>query len=343
MKALVTGGGGFLGRRLVELLLERGDQVTFLARGRYPEVEALGARGLQVDLATGEGLKAAVEGQEVVFHAAARAGFWGDSADYHAVNVEGTRHLVDAMEEHGVRKLVYTSTPSVVGYDRDVRNGARDLPYATRHQSPYPESKAAAEEMVLAANSRHLATVALRPHLIFGPRDQNLFPRVIERARAGRLVRIGKGGNRVDFTYVDNAAWAHLDAERALTDHTAPCAGKAYFVSNDEPTELWGFVNELLEGVGVPPVTRTLPFGLVRRLAGAAAFAWRALPLRGEPPLTPFLVDGLAREHWYDMEPARRDLGYTVRVPLAEGLKRTVDWLREQELGEPRIPDALTG
>jgi nucleoside-diphosphate-sugar epimerase len=196
--------------------------------------------------------------------------------------------------------------------------------------------------MVLAANSRHLATVAVRPHLVFGPRDQNVFPRVIARARAGRLVKIGRRPVRIDLTYVDNAAWAHLDAERALTDHTAPCAGTAYFISNDEPVEMWAFVNELLEGVGVDPVTRSAPFGLVRGAAGLMAFLWRTFPLKGEPPLTPFLVDGLAREHWYDMGPAKRDLGYTVRVPLAEGLKRTIDWLREQETAEPAIPEVVS-
>ena len=343
MKALVTGGGGFLGRRIVEMLVDRGDEVTFLARGRYPEVEALGARGLQVDLRDRAGLDQAVAGQDVVFHVAAKAGFWGDPAEFWGINVDGTRHLIDAMEAAGVGRLVYTSTPSVVGYDDDVADGGQDLPYATQHQSPYPESKAAAEEMVLGANSRHLATVALRPHLIYGPRDQHLFPRVLARARAGRLVQVGTGANTVDFTYVDNAAAAHLDAADALLDHQSVCAGKPYFVSDDEPTLLWPFVNQLLEGVGIPTVERRLPVGVVRRVAGGLTLAWRVLPLPGEPPLTPFLVDGLARDHWYDMGPAKRDLGYKVRVPQAEGLARTIAWLRDQELEEPEVPERVSG
>lgn len=342
MKALVTGGGGFLGRRIVELLLERGDEVTFLARGSYPEVEAQGAKGLSVDLADREAVRRAVAGHDVVFHVAAKAGFWGPIEGYWAVNVEGTRHLLDAMEEHGVRKLIYTSTPSVVGYATDVQCGGQDLPYARQHLSPYPESKAAAEAMVLAANSRHLATVALRPHLIFGERDANLFPRVIERARTGKLPMIGDGKAKVDFTYVDNAAWAHLDAEQALVDYEAKCAGKAYFISNGQPTLLWEFVNRLLEGLDIPPITRKVPYGLARTLAGALAFTWKTLGLKGEPRLTPFVVDGFARHHWYDLEPAREDLRYTVRVPQDEALARTIAWFRAQEAGEPEVPAGLT-
>lgn len=331
MKALVTGGGGFLGRRIVELLLDQGHEVSFLARGAYPEVEALGARGLQVDLADRDALYGAVEGQQVVFHVAAKSGFYGDLSEFWRVNVEGTRHLLDAMEEHGADRMIYTSTPSVVGYARDVQCGGPELRYAERHLSPYPESKAAAEAMVLAANSHHVATVALRPHLIYGPRDTNLFPRVLDRARAGRLPIIGDGKAKVDFTYVDNAAWAHLDALEALTGPDAPCAGKAYFISDDHPVLLWEFVNRFLEGCGAPPVRRHVPYGLVRAAAGALTWGWKTFKVDGEPPLTPFLVDGFARDHWYDMEPAKEQLGYRVRVPQDEALERTIAWFREHD------------
>jgi len=329
VKALVTGGGGFLGRRIVELLRERGDEVTFLARERYPEVETTGARGLQVDLRDREAVQDAVAGAEVVFHVAARTALWGPLPEFWSTNVDGTRNLLDAMEAAGVPKLVYTSTPSVVGYDTDIADG-RDLSYAQRHGSPYPHTKAEAEKMVL-------ATVALRPHLVYGPRDTHLFPMVIERHRAGRLFIVGEGRNRVDFTYVDNAAWAHLDAARALTDHTAPCAGRAYFISDDRPIAMWKFANELFEGIGAPPVRRRLPYKPVRALGGAMEWAWRTFRLSGEPRLTRFLVDALAREHWYDIEPAKTDLGYAVRVPQEEGLQRTIAWFREQDLAEPEM------
>jgi nucleoside-diphosphate-sugar epimerase len=328
MNALVTGGGGFLGKRIVQMLLEQGHEVRFLARGSYPDVEALGARGLQVDLRDRSALSEAVRGVDVVFHVAAKAGFWGDRDEYYAINVEGTRNLLAAIRETGVRKLVYTSTPSVLGYDHDVANGGQDLPLATRHQSFYPETKAIAETEVLAANGPGLATVALRPHLIFGPGDQHLLPRVIARARSGKFAIIGSGRNRVDLTYIDNAAAAHLDAALALLDHRAPCAGKAYFISNDEPMELWPWINTLLGGLSIPKIHRRIPLGAAQAIGWAMETVWRLLRLGGEPRMTRFLANGLAREHWYDMGPAKRDFGYRIRVPMREATERTIDYLR---------------
>ena len=328
MRALVTGGGGFLGSRIVELLRQRGDDVVFLARGRYPEVEATGAKGLQIDLRDQQALASAVDGCDVVFHVAAKAGFWGSRTDYYRTNVDGTRHLLDAMRQAGCSKLVYTSTPSVLGYDRDVENGGVDLPHAARHESYYPETKSIAERIVTAANGEQIATVALRPHLVFGPKDQLFLPRVISRARQGALPRIGDGTNRVDLTYVDNAAHAHLDACTALTGPDAPCAGKAYFVSNDEPVLLWDWFGQLFDALDVPRPRRAVSRRVARLIGGAMEAAHTLLPLRGEPRLTRFLVNGLARSHWYDMGPASRDLGYSVRVPMDVGFALTVEGLK---------------
>jgi nucleoside-diphosphate-sugar epimerase len=327
VKALVTGGGGFLGRRIVELLLEQGAEVRSVARGRYPEVEALGVECLEGDLCNSADAERAVAGRDVVFHVAAMPGVWGSREKFWSINVDGTRNVIAAMQRAGVAKLVFTGTPSVVGYEDDIENGSNDLPYVDRHLSIYPESKAAAEKLVLGANAPGLATVALRPHLIFGPRDNHLLTEIATRAAAGALPMVGDGKNRVDFTYIDNAAWAHLDAARALTGHDAVCAGNAYFISNDEPVVLWEFLNDLFGRLGVPRVERRIPRGVARRAAGVLEFLWNHLPLDGEPRLTRFLADALARSHWYDMEPARRDLGYTVRVSMAEGIDRTVPWL----------------
>jgi nucleoside-diphosphate-sugar epimerase len=333
VKALVTGGGGFLGRRVVELLVEEGAEVRSFARGRYPEVEALGVECVQGDLCNPADVERAVAGCDVVFHVAAVPGVWGKRETFWSINVDGTRNVLAAMQKAGVGRLVYTGTPSVVGYETDIENGSNDLPYVDRHLSIYPESKAAAEKLVLAANGPGLATVALRPHLIFGPRDNHLLTEISARAVAGKLPMVGDGTNRVDFTYVDNAAWAHLDAARALATPKAACAGKAYFISNDEPVVLWDFLNELFERIGAPRVERQVPRGLARSAAAALDFLWTYLPLPGEPRLTRFLADALARSHWYDMGPARRDLGYEVRVSMAEGLERTIPWLADELRG----------
>jgi 2-alkyl-3-oxoalkanoate reductase len=330
MRALVTGGGGFLGRRVVELLLERGDQVSFLARGKYPEVEALGAVGHQVDLCDREALRRVVPGHDVIFHIAAKAGYWGKYEDFHGVNVEGTRNLLDAAEDAGVKHLVYTSTPSVIGYEHEAENAGQDVPYASSHQAHYPATKAEAEKMVLAANGSNLASVALRPHLIFGPGDNNLLPRVIQRAEAGRLPIIGNGKNVVDMTYIDNAAWAHLDAADRLATRPEDCAGRAYFISNDEPVVLWDWLNELLSDLDITPINRRISLGLARAVGQVLEGLWTILPLSGEPRMTPFIAAALARSHWYDMGPAYADLGYRVRVPMDEATRKTVAWFKEQ-------------
>ena len=327
MRAVVTGGGGFLGRRIVELLCARGDEVRVLARRRAPAAEARGASSIQLDIRDSPAVRTASVGADVLFHVAGLTGHWGPRHAFWSVNVEGTRSVLEAARAAGVRRIVFTSTPSVVGYTRDVENGRCDLPYATQHESAYAESKAVAERLVLEANDSEMATVALRPHLIFGPGDGQLLPAFLRRAAAGRLRIVGDGSNRADLTYLDNAAWAHLDAAGALTRPGASCSGKAYFISNGEPVVFWIWLNELFRELGVPPVTRSLPRGATRLVAAFAELAWRAFRLDGEPPVTRFLADALARSHWYDLGPARRDLGYRVRIDLQEGTRRTVQWL----------------
>lgn len=322
-RALVTGGGGFVGRRIVELLVERGDQVSFLARGRYPEVEALGATGHAVDLADRDGLRAHARGVDVVYHVAGKAGFWGTEAEYVSTNVIGTEHVIDACRAVGVGRLVYTSTPSVIGYAHDAE-GLEAAPYPPSWESVYGRTKAAAEQRVLAANGPDLRTVALRPHLVIGPGDNHLLPRVVARARAGRLRIIGDGTNRVDLTYVDNVAWAHLDAADALLRPDPRAAGRAYFISNDEPVVLWEWTNDVLARLGVSPVRARVSLRAAQRLGAACEAVWGALGIRGEPPLTRFLAVALARTHWYSMAPAKGDLGYRVRVPMDEATDRTV-------------------
>lgn len=327
MKALVTGGGGFLGKRVVELLLEAGHEVRFMARGSYPEVEALGAEGFVADLRDPEAVLTATQGVDTVFHIASKAGFWGPREAFYATNVLGTEHVIAAARACGVKRLIYTSTPSVIGYATDAC-GIASAPYPNQWESAYGETKALAEQKVLAANGDGLATVSLRPHLIIGPGDNHLLPRVIARARKRRLIQVGPGHNRVDLTYVDNAAWAHLDAADALGRTDAPCAGKAYFLSNGEPVSLWGWVSEVLEALDIPPIPRVWPLARAHRVGTACALAWRWLPLPGEPPMTPFLAAVLAKEHYYDIGPLQRDTGYRVRVPMADATAKTVAWLK---------------
>jgi nucleoside-diphosphate-sugar epimerase len=323
MKILVTGGGGFLGQALCRGLVERGHEITSFNRGRYPELDRFGVRQVQGDLADGEAVRRAFAGQEAIFHNAAKAGAWGSYASYYQANVVGTENVITACRIQGVGRLVYTSTPSVTHRaTHPVEGGtAESVPYGEGFKAPYAATKAIAERAVLAANDAALATIALRPRLIWGPGDHQLLPRLVERAKTGRLRLVGDGTNRIDTTYIDNAAQAHFDAFDRLAPGAA-CAGRAYFISNGEPKPAREIVNALLAAAGAPPVTKTVPFPLAYAIGAVCEAAWTLLPLRGEPPLTRFLAEQLSTTHWYDMTPATRDFGYVPRVSIAEGLAR---------------------
>lgn len=329
MRALVTGGGGFLGRALVERLLGAGHPVTVLGRQAYPELLALGASGAQADVSDRVAVEAAVRGHDVVFHAAAKAGVWGARRDYERVNVGGTANVIEACRSCHVGRLVYTSSPSVVFDGRDHLDASNDLPYPARYEAAYPETKAAAERLVLAANDTRLATVALRPHLIYGPRDPHLLPRLFARARARRLAVVGDGDNRVSLTFVTNAAAAHVAAAEQLAPG-APQAGRAFFVNDAEPVRLWEWLNRLLQAVGLPRAERRVPLRLARSAGLALEAVWSVLRLRGEPPMTRFVASQLAVSHTYSLEPARRAFGFEPPVSGADGFAQTVAWWRSR-------------
>jgi nucleoside-diphosphate-sugar epimerase len=324
MIALVTGGGGFLGGAIVRRLIARGDRVRSLSRRGYPELEALGVQQIQGDVADLVPTEAAATGCDVVFHVAAKAGVWGAYADYHRANVVGTQNVVAACRKHGVRRLVYTSSPSVVFDGRDLEGVDESIPYPRRYDAAYPQTKAEAERLVLAANGADLATVALRPHLIWGPGDNHLIPRILERGRAGRLRRIGRANKLIDSIYIDNAADAHLLAADRLAPGS-PVAGKVYFLSNGEPLPLWDLINRILATDGVAPVTRTVPLWLAYTAGWLLEMAYTILGRRDEPPMTRFLARELTTAHWFSIGAARRDLGYEPKVSITEGL-RCLSW-----------------
>jgi len=253
MLILVTGAGGFLGGAVARQLRDRGGAVRSFSRSAYPAFTELGVEQIAGDLADAGAVARAVRGCDAVIHTAAKAGVWGPEHEYFCANVTGTRNVLAACRAHGVRTLVYTSSPSVVAGDHDLNGVDESVPYPPHHLAAYPRTKAQAEREVLAANGPDLATVALRPHLIWGPGDPHLVPRLLARARAGRLRRVGDGSNRIDTTYVENAAAAHLLALDRLRPGAA-CAGRAYFIAQGEPLPLWEFVNRVLALAGLPPV-----------------------------------------------------------------------------------------
>lgn len=321
MRALVTGGGGFLGRSIVGQLVARGDRVRSFARGRYPELERLGVECLRGDLRDVEATSAACAGMDAVFHAAGVAGIWGPWDHYYGVNVLGTRNVLEGCRRHDVPRLVFTSSPSVT-FDGSPQEGVDETaPYTRRWLCHYPHTKAIAEQEVLAAASPHLATCALRPHLIWGPGDPHLVSRLLARARSGRLRRVGDGSNRVDMVYVENAARAHLQAADALGPESA-VAGGAYFISQGEPVNCWQWIDEILALAGLPPVRRAVSLTTAWRAGALCECAYRLLRIGGEPPMTRFLAAQLGTSHYFDITKSRRDFGYEPRVSMDEGMRR---------------------
>ena len=321
MKALVTGGGGFLGGVIVRMLRERGDEVRSFSRGEYPALAAVGAEQVRGSLEDRDAVVAAAAGCDLVFHVAAKAGIWGSYHDFYQANVVGTENVIAACLHNGINRLVYTSSPSVVFDGSDVEGGNESLPYPDSYEAHYPATKAMAEQSVLAANSPELAVTSLRPHLIWGPGDNHLVPRIIAKGRAGKLRRIGTRPNLVDTVYVDNAARAHIQAADMLAPGSR-VAGNCYFISNNEPLPLWDMVNRILAAAAIPPVTRSIPPKLAYAVGCICEALWGTLRLQGEPPMTRFVAHELATAHWFDISAARRDFGYTPEISIDEGLLR---------------------
>jgi nucleoside-diphosphate-sugar epimerase len=318
---LVTGGGGFLGGGVVRALLARGNDVVSVARGDYPVLRELGVLTVRGDLADTAVALSAADGCDAVVHVAAKAGIWGTAAEFERSNITATLSVLTACRSLGIPRLVHTSTPSVVHAGGDIEGGDESLPYATSFSSDYPRTKAVAERAVLAAADASLATVALRPHLVWGPGDPQLTARIFERARSGRLRFVDGGKAVVDTTYVDDAVSAHLCALDALAPGAA-CSGRAYFITSGDPRPVRDMVNAILAAAGLPPETRSVPLRAAVTAGAAAEGVWRLLGRSDDPPLTRFMAYQLATAHWFDISAARRDLGYVPQVGLDEGLRR---------------------
>jgi nucleoside-diphosphate-sugar epimerase len=323
--AVVTGGGGFVGLALTRRLRELGIEVRTIQRNRYAELGACGAIQYTSDLGDPQlDLGKILNGADVVFHTAAKVDMWGPYEDFYQANVQVTQRLLDAARQAGVRRFVFTSSPSVIARHENLCGVDESQPYPPSYLAHYPATKAEAERKVLSANTEDFKTLALRPHLIFGPGDRHLIPTVLERARAGKLPQIGAGQNRSDFCFINDCVEAHLCAARAL-DINPNAAGKPYFITQGEPVSLWGWIHEVVRRSGIAPIRSTVPARLAYTLAFFCEMFSRILPSLGEPRLTRFLVSQMSTEHFFSIEAARSQLGFTPHYSMRESLDLTFE------------------
>ncbi len=320
-KALVTGGGGFLGSSIIRMLLDKGISVRSLQRSDSPDLKELGVDIMRGDISDQTTVTNAAQDCDIVFHVAAKAGVWGKYDDYYQCNVVGTENILEACRTHHIQKLVYTSSPSVVFDGHDEKNINESTPYPKHFLTAYQKTKALAEQMILEANCSSLLTVALRPHLIWGPGDPHLVPRIIERAKTGKLRLVGKQKNLVDSTYVDNAALAHVLAAEDLVND-ANCAGKAYFVSNGEPLPMAELINRILMTFDLASVTKTVPTQIAYIVGLLMELFYKVLNLDDEPVMTRFIATQLSCDHYYDLSAAKRDFSYRPVISMDNGLER---------------------
>ncbi|HEY5550529.1 MAG TPA: NAD-dependent epimerase/dehydratase family protein [Opitutaceae bacterium] len=336
---LITGASGFIGGRLAERLLREGRSVRCYSRREIPAPAKQGAEVITGELDDPRRLAEACKGVGTVFHVAGRVGVWGPAAPFFRVNEGGTRAVIGACRRADVPRLVQTSSPSVVYNGSDLSGIDESAPLCTKAPCAYPTSKAAAERVVASANSKPLRTVSLRPHLVWGAGDRNVVPRALALAKSGRLRIVGSGTNRVDLTHIENVVDAHLLAEAALLASDSVAAGRAYFITNGEPVVLWDFINELCVAAGIPPVRKHISLPAAMAAGAALELAWTLLRRRSDPPMTRFVAKELATDHFFSIEAARRDLGYSPRVSMAEGMRELAPMLRA-EFGEHALPSS---
>lgn len=330
MKLFVTGGTGFLGLALVRQLCVRGHSVVTFARGKHPELEMLKTRHFQGDLSDYPSLIEAMAGCEGVFHVAAKTGVSGKYMDFYQTNVIGTENVLKACRELGIRNLIFTSSPSVIFNGKDSEGKNESLPYPKKYNAWYPKTKALAEKLVMSANDTSLKTVCLRPHLIWGPEDSHFLPRLIERAKAGKLRILGESPNLVDGIYIDNAAKAHLQAFDQLLKNPTLVEGKTYFISQDAPIPIAELMNRLIGIGGFPPVNQYMS-PVIARIAGRfLEIVYRIFGISTEPAITLFIAQQLSTSHWYDISAAKQDFGYTPEVTFEEGMERLKNWYSAQ-------------
>jgi nucleoside-diphosphate-sugar epimerase len=327
MRVLVTGASGFLGGAVARGLIAAGHGVTVLQR----RPSGLPCREVRGDIVDVQAVAEAMQDIEAVIHLAAKVAVTGAHSEYTRINVTGTATVLESARAAGVARFVHVSSPSVAHAGSPlVGAGAGPANPITAHGS-YSRTKAESELIALAADRPGFAVVAVRPHLVWGPGDEQLVGRIVARARAGRLFLIDGGVALIDTTYIDNAVTALI----ASMEHAqeALVHGRAFVISNGQPRTVAELLTRMAVSAGAPAPTRSVPFRLAWLAGSVAERAWRVHPRgerAGDPPMTAFLAEQLATAHWFDQRATKRALDWAPTIGLDEGFDRLASWYRSE-------------
>lgn len=325
MRVLVTGATSLLGRSIVDRLVERGDDVSVFQRSS----SGLAVNEYLGDIADADAVANAMEGMEAVIHVAGLASAVGDWSRFDTTNVAGTRNAVTAALRAGVTRFVYISSPSVAHAGNSLVGASAGTADPSSTRGHYATSKAMGELVALAADSPHISVVALRPHVIWGPRDTQFVGRIVDRAIKGRLAIIGSGAALVDTTYIDNAA----DAVVAGLDRAPTLGGRSFVVTNGQPRPVRELVDRIVIAAGLEPPTMKVPYLAAKAGGAVVEQVWDRRATEDEPPMTGFLAEQLGTAHWFDQRETRQALGWAPAVSLAEGFERLHSWFAESGEG----------
>ncbi|MEW6404018.1 MAG: NAD-dependent epimerase/dehydratase family protein [Chloroflexota bacterium] len=321
MKALISGGTGFLGGKLARRLQSMGWDVTAL--GRKPaalgELQSQGIKAMRADLENQAEIIDACRGQEIVFHCGALSSPWGRAKDFYAANVLGSENVIRGCMDANVQRLVHVSTPSIY-FRFTPRLNVREDAELPKPVNAYARTKRIAESKIDQAHADGLPVITIRPRAIFGPGDTSILPRLLQRLEAGRMRIIGDGSNISDLTYVENV----VDALILCAGAPVNTLGRKYNITNGEPVLLWPMIERLCKALKLKYPTRKLPYSVAHNLAWILESIYRFLPGQPEPPLTRYSVFVIAQSATLDISAARRDLNYSPRISVEAGVEEFI-------------------